>query len=253
MTKVEDWIKTEQAKHRLCICGCGKEIILKKDHHSKGIPKYIDGHQKKGEHNALYLKNFKREQEINDWVHSEQGKHFCGCGCGGVIPIRRWHHSKGVSKYIKGHHSKGKQLSFVTKKKLSISATGKKHSDEQNKKMSQIMSGRLKGKLNPMYGRTGPLNPAWNGGTSFEPYCYKFNNELKERIRERDNRTCQNCGTKENGRKLTCHHIHYDKENCYPDLITLCHSCNSKANGNRDYWEKYYMAILKTRGLLNWS
>lgn len=145
MTKVEDWIKTEQAKHRLCACGCGTIINITKEHYWGGIPKVL-------------------------------------------------------MKHMKGKH-----------------------------------------------------HPSWRGGTSYEPYCYKFNNELKERIRERDNRTCQNCGTEENGRKLTCHHIHYDKENCYPHLITLCHSCNSKANGNRDYWEEYYMDILKTRGLLNWS
>lgn len=250
---LDKWIKNEQAKHRLCACGCGKEIVIQKSHHSKSIQKYINGHQKKGKHNALYSTNLIKTQTVDNWVNSERGKHFCHCGCGGEIPIRRWHCSKGVSKYIKGHHSKGKILSLATKKKLSKSATGKKHSNEQNKKMSQIMSGRFKGKLNPMYGRTGPSNPAWNGGTSFEPYCHKFNNELKERIRERDNRTCQNCGIKENGRKLSVHHIHYDKDNCYPDLITLCNSCNLKANGNRDYWEEYYMAILETRGLLNWS
>ena len=96
-------------------------------------------------------------------------------------------------------------------------------------------------------------HPAWNGGSSFLPYCTKFNHKLKEAIRNRDNRTCQHCGIKENGRRHHVHHIHYDKENCYPDLITLCGSCNVKANGNRKQWEIYYMNKLNDRGLLNWN
>lgn len=69
----------------------------------------------------------------------------------------------------------------------------------------------------------GELNPNWRGGIAYLPYCSKFNQILRERIRERDNRTCQLCGGKENGRKLYVHHIHYDKENCNPDLVSLCH------------------------------
>lgn len=106
------------------------------------------------------------------------------------------------------------------------------------------------GKRNPMHGRTGEKNPAWNGGTSFKPYCHKFNKPLKEAIRERDNRTCQKCNAEENGRKLDVHHIHYDKENCDPDLISLCRRCNVIVNSNRKYWEAYFMANLAWRGLL---
>ena len=95
-------------------------------------------------------------------------------------------------------------------------------------------------------------NTSWQGGISFKPYCYKFNNELKIQIRNRDNNICQLCGkTKEqNNQELTVHHIHYDKENCNPDLITVCHSCNTKVNYNRDYWEEYFMRQLAYRGLV---
>lgn len=75
-----------------------------------------------------------------------------------------------------------------------------------------------------------------------------FNNTLKEHIRNRDNRICQLCGAKENGKKLAVHHVHYDKENCEPDLITLCQGCNSKVNFNRDHYEKLFMNNLKDRG-----
>jgi len=96
-------------------------------------------------------------------------------------------------------------------------------------------------------------SPCWKGGISFEPYCERFNNEFKEAVRERDNYMCQLCGHEQNGRKLDVHHIHYDKENCYPDVVALCRSCNSKVNSNRNYWEQYFESKLLERGLLIWS
>jgi len=164
------------------------------------------------------------------------------CGCGQEIIIKKYHKWYGIPDYISGHNSRiknnkgmyGKHHSEESKRKMSEKQKGQKHSEETKRQMS------------------GENNANWQGGSSFEPYCYRFNNELKKKIRNRDNRVCQNCGkTKiENGKRLCVHHIHYDKENCYPDLITLCHSCNVKANGNRDYWEEYYMNILKKRELL---
>lgn len=117
--------------------------------------------------------------------------------------------------------------------------SGHKHSMETLEKISKSRIG-----LN-----TGENNPSWRGGISFEPYCSKFNNQLKKKIRQRDNGTCQLCGIKENGRKLDVHHIHYDKPNCEPDLIALCQKCNCKVNHNRDYYESLFMNNLKERGL----
>ena len=91
-----------------------------------------------------------------------------------------------------------------------------------------------------------------------ESYCILFNDKIREAVRVRDNHTCHNCGKKQSElvgfhKNHTIHHIHYDKKNCYPDLITLCNSCNSKANFNRDDWEKMYMNKLNDRGLLLWT
>ena len=41
--------------------------------------------------------------------------------------------------------------------------------------------------------------------------------------------------------KLKRNHIDYDKLNCNPDnLISLCNSCHSKTNYNRNYWINYF-------------
>lgn len=77
-------------------------------------------------------------------------------------------------------------------------------------------------------------SPNWKGGISFEPYCPAFNNQLKELIRNRDNRTCVLCGTGEiqNGRRLSIHHIDGNKmQGCDGKkwyLCALCGSCNSR-------------------------
>ena len=83
----------------------------------------------------------------------------------------------------------------------------------------------------------------WKGGLSFEPYPPEFNERLKEKIRTRDNRTCQLCGMteKENGKKLDVHHIDYNKDNCQShNLISLCHYCHIKTNFNRDQWITFF-------------
>lgn len=123
---------------------------------------------------------------------------------------------------------------------------GGHHSEEVRQRIST--TNKIRGHRPPIL--MGEKSSQWKGGLSFLPYCPKFNEKLKESIRKRDNRTCQLCSVKENGQKLSVHHIHYDKENCEPDLISLCRRCNFKVNNNRDYYENLFMIILKERGLV---
>jgi len=94
----------------------------------------------------------------------------------------------------------------------------------------------------------------WLGGLSFEPYGLSFNNELKEQIRKRDHYTCQLCGKPQNGKKLSTHHIDYNKRHNHPrNLISLCSNkkdepgCHAKTNNNREYWIKYFQDSLIKR------
>lgn len=97
---------------------------------------------------------------------------------------------------------------------------------------------------------SGSNNPNWNGGSSFEPYCEVWKDqEYKQDIRERDGNCCLNpyCNSK-NPNDLTIHHINYDKKDCHPkNLITVCRSCNSKANVNRKWHKAWYQAIMYKR------
>jgi hypothetical protein len=91
-------------------------------------------------------------------------------------------------------------------------------------------------------------NPNWQGGISFEPYSKDFNDELKNFIREYDGYKCQICGIKQNGRKLSIHHIDYNKKNNDEEnLISLCLTCHMKTNFNREYWIEYFKPIMASK------
>lgn len=88
----------------------------------------------------------------------------------------------------------------------------------------------------------------WQGGKSFEQYCAVWTDkEYQEYVLNRDNNKCQNPDCWENCNHLSMnrHHINYNKEDChYKNIITVCRSCNSRANGNREYWTKLYQEIM---------
>lgn len=93
---------------------------------------------------------------------------------------------------------------------------------------------------------TGENGPNWKGGVSFDPYSVDFNLSLKKSIRKRDRRRCQLCGEKgRRGKRLSVHHIDYDKANNDPgNLISLCRSCHGRTGGNRSYWQCLFTELL---------
>jgi len=92
-------------------------------------------------------------------------------------------------------------------------------------------------------------------------YCILFTKKLREEVRIRDSYQCQFpgclCTQLESltiwKQSLHVHHIHYDKPNCYPDLICLCLKHNVVVNTDRLYWESLFMNILNNRDLLLWT
>jgi len=172
---------------------------------------------------------------------------------------------KGKIPWIKGKkHTKesneknriahlGKRPSRETRKKLSKSLKGRKFSYEHKKKLkinnshywlgkkNYKQNEKLKGRPSWNKGLTGEKSHSWRGGKSFEPYSVDWTNSLRISIRERDKYTCQLCGEKQGDIVFLVHHIDYNKKNCNPsNLITLCRSCHTKTNFNRDYWFKYF-------------
>ena len=164
-------------------------------------------------------------------------------------------------------------LSEETRKKMSESHAdfsgekhplfGKHHSEETRKKMSESHSGEKnhnfekhrseETRIKSSCTQRGISVEEFDGFTGYGKYCPKFNNDLKERIRDKYERKCLMCGMTEEenmrmyGRKLSIHHVDYNKQ-CGCDgnecrLVPLCDSCHSKTNGGkRGYWEKIIMS-----------
>lgn len=166
-------------------------------------------------------------------------------------------------KVGKNHPFYGKHHSLETRAKMkanrpSISGMkhpfwGKHHSEStkesiSNKLLGRCLSQETKDKMSQS--RLGDKNNQWLGGISFAPYSMEFKKPLKREVRERDNYICQLCKIPENGSKHDIHHIDYDKHNTTQvNLITLCRSCNLKANHNRRYWQKYFTVYQSERSL----
>jgi hypothetical protein len=133
----------------------------------------------------------------------------------------------------------GKHHSKETKEKIGMVHKGKQLSIETKEKISKTRIERGVAKLE--------LNPNWLEGVSFAPYSTKWNSELKESIRDRDNHECQICHKKEKDLniKLCIHHIDYDKQNCEDtNLISLCKICHTTTNFNRDYYYAYFSTLM---------
>jgi hypothetical protein len=132
------------------------------------------------------------------------------------------------------------KLSQDHKNKIGLSCKGNKHTNDTKRKISESHMGI----------HSGDKNPNWKGGISIEPYCVTWlDKEFKEFIFERDNYKCQNPSCWNKSKRLIRHHIDYDKKNCKPDnIITLCNSCNIRANTNREYWKEIYKNIINERG-----
>ena len=162
-----------------------------------------------------------KAKAINSLKHL--GPHKEGCGCP-FCKSKRGEHVGEKHPYFQ------KKRSLIAIEKNRLGHIGLKHSDDTKRKMSEAHSKEK--------------HWNWKGGASYEKYSVNFDNQLKDRIRVRDNFKCQLCGVPEleTGRKMSVHHIDYNKHN-YNDnnLICLCVSCHMKTNFHRVDWLTYFL------------
>lgn len=157
----------------------------------------------------------------------------------------RTHFQKGMTPW-----NKGKKLGFTpkcaftkgqvpwNKGKEYLAIKGSNHPYFKNMPRATIEAARKKNKT-----LVGERSHLWKGGISYEPYSSKFNKQIKDRVRVRDNFICQECGVPELecNEKLSAHHVDYDKKNTsLINLISLCRKCHAKTNFNREYWIKKF-------------
>jgi len=169
-----------------------------------------------------------------------------------------WHHTeeakKNISRNLRGVRRGGQTDDHI--KKNREAHLGKKHSEETKKKMSITSKKRMEQYENRLkisktlkeLLKDPTKNSQWRGGISCEPYCIIWTKQYKNEIKERDENKCWNPLCRNNSKGFGPHHIDYIKKNCHPmNLITLCKSCNSRANFNRTQWKIYYTDIMSQR------
>lgn len=131
------------------------------------------------------------------------------------------------------HPTYGKKLSEEHKEKIRQGNLGKTMSQESIQKMKDAE--RPTGEDHPMYGKhhteetKQKISQSLQTGNSTEYPSDWW--RIREKIRERDNRTCQICRRPSVvfEQKLDVHHIDANKENVdWSNLITLCHSCHAR-------------------------
>ena len=127
---------------------------------------------------------------------------------------------------------------------------GKSHSTERKEQWSRDKKGKWS--YTPIQKEKQTQNtpkkekhPNWLGGISNGEYGLDFNNELKYKIKEAHNLTCQLC--KIVTEELDIHHIDYNKtNNAENNLIPLCKTCHGKTNFGRENWQKILTEIKKS-------
>lgn len=171
---------------------------------------------------------------------------------------------------------RGKPRPPETIRKMVISHIGKSQTPESNAKRSKTLAGRAppnkgiprseetKAKISKaLKGRTvspehraklaaycGEKANNWQGGISFEPYCPKFNLDLRRRVRAFFDYRCVLCGKTEVEikRRNDVHHVEYNKLACCDGLpvqfVALCHRCHSRTNSKRSDWESMLHTII---------
>jgi len=133
--------------------------------------------------------------------------------------------SKKGNTAFAGHtpHNKGKKTPLITRQKMSNTHKGRVVSDDTRKHISA--------------GHQGVPYDTWEKYAREQKYCPKFNEACKESNREKYGRECFICGKteKDNGQRLSVHHVDMDRaQGCESNwkLVPLCISCHAHAHND---------------------
>lgn len=168
-----------------------------------------------------------------------------------MTPEQQQRNRDNLNRMIENNKGKHRLPSIV--KKITESNTGKRRSPEFRRRMVEVATGRCPSKetrIKMGNSRRGEKNGRWLGGVSFEPYCPKFTNEFKERVRTFFNHTCQVCMDvwQPGETKLSVHHVNYNKKSCCDDtkplFVPVCVKCHSKTNTHREYWDEIFTNMI---------
>jgi hypothetical protein len=145
----------------------------------------------------------------------------------------------------------GTRLSDEHKLKLRMAKLGRKLTPEHRRKIGEANIGKNSGKVRTPEMRLamslrlrGKGAANWRGGLNEKKYCDGWR-IIRGDIRRRDNNTCRVCNEVGGKRRLSVHHIDYNRDNNNPvNLITLCGKCHGVTGFNRESWASYFNTLL---------
>lgn len=196
---------------KLCKCGCGQPTkIIKCTNRKRGLIKgeyldYVNGHNNRGKHYNVGKTPWNKNLTVDTDERVKLG-------------IEK------STKTIRNQYKNGR---------ISWNMGSTKETDDRVKKQAET---RIKLGLSK-----GEKNPSYIDGKSEErhPYSWSEWQKIAENVRKRDNHVCQLCNKteKENGKKLSVHHIIpyriigvHNMEN----VITLCVGCHNKVERRKN-------------------
>lgn len=258
---------TDATKKHMSLIKTGK--LLSEETKAKMAATHIEFQNKKRENDPKLYQN--KEWLEDQYVTKKKTPEQIADGIGvHKSSIHRWLKrleipTRSISEACIGRPSSnlGRHHTEATKAKFHAARMGKKLSEEHRKHIAEALTGNdyRKGKNASDETRkriseshrglmVGAKNPNWKDGASFEPYCPKFNEDLKQRIRAFFDHRCVLCGktTKENKKQLSCHHVEYNKNACCDGepvhFAALCNQCHSKTGKGREGWENMMHRII---------
>lgn len=156
---------------------------------------------------------------------------ICECDCGTIKPI--------MGKHLRSGHTR---------------SCGCLHSSDEVRKKISDNHANISGENNPGYGRFGKDSAVWNPNLTDEDRknkrCIAGYDEWRKLVFERDNFTCQKCGSNKGG-TLNAHHIESYNSNrelrtTLSNGITLCKECHDDfhhqygyGNNTIEQWEEF--------------
>tara|TARA_R100001530_G_scaffold63598_1_gene45719 strand:- start:2052 stop:2771 length:720 start_codon:yes stop_codon:yes gene_type:complete len=232
---------------KLCKCGCGehnKTGCWKRGHFNKNKKRSVETCNKI----SKSLKGFKHTKESKNKISKNNARYMLEKKMSDESKRKMSVAAKNCLKDKRNHPNFGKKFSTKLKEKLSLSHKGA-CAKEKHPNWGKHLSFEIRRKIGEA--QKGNKSHAWKGGISKLPYNFNWTDTLKESIRQRDSYCCRLCGVKSGSKfhsKLDVHHIDYDKDNINPNyLISLCKSCHTKTNFNRDKWFKFFNKMLRIK------
>ena len=187
---------------------------------------------------------------------------YCKCDCGNYRTVRANHlmhnHTTSCGCYQKKRVSQTASFDLTGQKFNRIKVLGESSRRIQRAKVwlcecdcgntAEIRSTDLVGGHSKSCGCY-RLDKIRTDNPTDKSYCSEWDfKEFKDLIKYRDRFVCLNPDCWGTAGRLAIHHIDYNKKNCeLRNLITICTSCNSRANTDREWYTSWYQAILSRR------